>query len=421
MQFKKIIPLLNTEGEIGANVIKLAREYSDKGADELLIYNFSKDEHSGEEFLKLSKQIARTIDIPFIIGYYVRNFEDAKKALYTGAAGILLPYSILDNTELVKDISKRFGDNKVCLEIDQSDFMNRDNIYEQCKELGIGTLVINYIVESEAFMSKISNSQFPVIIRDNLKNKDIRYLLALPNVSGIATDFYINKDIMKAKQALKQEDISVNIFESKLAFSEFKLNKDGLIPVVTQDYITGEVLMLAYMNEEAYNSTITQGKMTYFSRSRNELWLKGETSGNIQYVKEIFLDCDNDTLLAKVISDGPACHTGNKSCFYTNLIEKSEYKKTNTYHILEDVYDVIMDRKKNPKEGSYTNYLFDKGIDKILKKCGEEAAEIIIAAKNPETGELRYEIADFLYHLMVLMAQNGLDWEDITTELADRK
>jgi len=421
MQYKKIIPYLNTEGEIGTNIIRLAREYSAKGADELLLYNFSKDEDSGEEFLKLSKQIARTIDIPFIIGYYVRNFEDAKKALYTGAAGILLPYSILDNTELVKDISKRFGDNKVCLEIDQSDFMNRDNIYEQCKELGIGTLVINYIVESEAFMSKISNSQFPVIIRDNLKNKDIRYLLALPNVSGIATDFYINKDIMKAKQALKQEDISVNIFESKLAFSEFKLNKDGLIPVVTQDYITGEVLMLAYMNEEAYNSTITQGKMTYFSRSRNELWLKGETSGNIQYVKEIFLDCDNDTLLAKVISDGPACHTGNKSCFYTNLIEKSEYKKTNTYHILEDVYDVIMDRKKNPKEGSYTNYLFDKGIDKILKKCGEEAAEIIIAAKNPETGELRYEIADFLYHLMVLMAQNGLDWEDITTELADRK
>ncbi len=420
MQCKKIIPLINTEGEIGANVIKQAREYSDRGADELLIYNFSKDENSGEEFLKLSKQIARSIDIPFIIGYYVRNFEDAKKAFYTGASGILLPYSALGNAELIKEISRRFGDSKVCLEIDQSDFMNMDSIYEQCKELGIGTLVINYIVESEAFMSKVSKTQFPVIIRDNLKNKDIRYLLALPNVKGITTDFYINKDIMKAKQALKQDDINVNVFESKLAFSEFKLNKDGLIPVVTQDYITGEVLMLAYMNEEAYNSTITQGRMTYFSRSRKELWLKGETSGNIQYVKEIFLDCDKDTLLAKVISDGPACHTGNKSCFYTNLIEK-EYKKTNTYHILEDVYDVIMDRKKNPKEGSYTNYLFDKGIDKILKKCGEEAAEIIIAAKNPETGELRYEMADFLYHLMVLMVQNGLDWEDITTELADRK
>ena len=420
MKYKKIIPFLNTEGEIGANIINLAREYSDRGADELLLYNFSKDENSGEEFLKLCKQIARTIDISFIIGCYIRNFEDAKKAFYTGASGILLSYTLLDTPELIKDITGRFGEGKVYLEINQSDFMDKDNIYEICKSLSIGTIIINYIDESDAFIDKASKSQLPIIIRDSLKSNDIRYLMEIPNVIGITTDFFINKDIMRAKQALKQENINVNVFESKLPFSEFVLNKDGLIPVIAQDYKTGEVLMLAYMNEEAYNRTITDGRMIYFSRSRNELWLKGETSGNYQYVKEIFLDCDKDTLLAKVIPSGPACHTGNKSCFYTTLIEK-EYKRTNTYHILEDVYDVIMDRKRNPKEGSYTNYLFDKGIDKILKKCGEEAAEIIIAAKNPEQGELRYEIADFLYHLMVLMAQNGLDWEDITTELADRR
>ncbi|TAH74750.1 MAG: bifunctional phosphoribosyl-AMP cyclohydrolase/phosphoribosyl-ATP diphosphatase HisIE, partial [Anaerolineaceae bacterium] len=390
MAYKKIIPLLNTEGEIGANIIRLAREYSDRGADELLIYNFSKDENSGEEFLKLSKQIARSIDIPLIIGYYVRNFEDAKRAFYTGASGILLSHALLNSADLIKEISGRFGENKIYLDIDQSVFMDYDNIYEQCKILGIGTILIHYEDSSEAFISKISKSQLAIIIRDNLKNNDIRYLLEMPNVIGITTDFFINKDIMKAKQALRQENIKVNVFESKLPFSEFKLNNNGLIPVITQDYRTGEVLMLAYMNEEAYNRTITQGQMTYFSRSRNALWIKGETSGNYQYVKEIFLDCDNDTLLAKVIPSGPACHTGNKSCFYTSLIEK-EYKMINTYHILEDVYDVIMDRMKNPKEGSYTNYLFDKGIDKILKKCGEEAAEIIIAAKNPETGELRYE------------------------------
>lgn len=421
MQYKKIIPFLNTEGEIGANIIKLASEYSGRGADELLLYNFSKDEYSGEEFLKLCKQIARNIDIPFIIGCYINDFEQAKKALYTGAAGILLSYATLDKAKLVKDISSRFGECKIYLEIDQADFMDKDDIYEQCKELAIGTLVINYIDDSEAFIDKISKAKVPIIIKDNLKSNDIRYLMEIPNVVGITTDFFINKDIMKAKQALKQENIKVNIYESKLEWSEFKQNYDGLIPVITQDYKTGEVLMLAYMNEEAYNRTIIDGRMTYFSRSRNELWLKGESSGNYQYVKEIFLDCDKDTLLAKVIPAGPACHTGNKSCFYTSLIEKKDYKKTNTYHILEDVYNVIMDRKKNPKEGSYTNYLFDKGIDKILKKCGEEAAEIIIAAKNPETGELRYEIADFLYHLMVLMVQSGLDWEDITTELADRR
>lgn len=420
MEYKKIIPLINAEGEIGANILKLAKDYSNRGADELLVYNFSKDENSHEEFLKLAKQLARDIDIPFIIGCYINDFEQAKKAFYTGASGILLPYSILNKTKLVKDITGRFGEGKIYLELEQADFMNNENIYKQCKELGIGTLLINYTDDSKTFVNKISESELPIIIRDTLNKNDIRFLMDIQGVIGITTDFFINKDIMKAKQALRQENIKVNVFESKLAFSEFKLNKDGLIPVITQDFNTGEVLMLAYMNEQAYNRTIKEGKMVYFSRSRKALWVKGETSGNFQYVKEIWLDCDNDTLLAKVIPDGPACHTGNKSCFYTNLIEK-EYKKTNTYHILEDVYNVIMDRKRNPKEGSYTNYLFDKGIDKILKKCGEEAAEIIIAAKNPETGELRYEIADFLYHLMVLMVQNGLDWEDITTELADRK
>jgi phosphoribosyl-ATP pyrophosphohydrolase/phosphoribosyl-AMP cyclohydrolase len=420
MEYKKIIPLINAEGEIGANILKLAKDYSNRGADELLVYNFSKDENSHEEFLKLAKQLARDIDIPFIIGCYINDFEQAKKAFYTGASGILLPYSILNKAKLVKDITGRFGEGKIYLELEQADFMNNENIYKQCKELGIGTLLINYTDDSKTFVNKISESELPIIIRDTLNKNDIRFLMDIQGVIGITTDFFINKDIMKAKQALRQENIKVNVFESKLAFSEFKLNKDGLIPVITQDFNTGEVLMLAYMNEQAYNRTIKEGKMVYFSRSRKALWVKGETSGNFQYVKEIWLDCDNDTLLAKVIPDGPACHTGNKSCFYTNLIEK-EYKKTNTYHILEDVYNVIMDRKRNPKEGSYTNYLFDKGIDKILKKCGEEAAEIIIAAKNPETGELRYEIADFLYHLMVLMVQNGLDWEDITTELADRK
>jgi phosphoribosyl-ATP pyrophosphohydrolase len=192
-----------------------------------------------------------------------------------------------------------------------------------------------------------------------------------------------------------------------------------LIPVITQDYKTGEVLMLAYMNEEAYNRTIKEGRMTYYSRSRKCLWLKGETSGHFQYVKALYADCDKDTLLAKVRQIGSACHTGNKSCFYTGLLN-NEYKESEPYRVLQNIYNVIMDRKKNPREGSYTSYLFDKGIDKILKKCGEEAAEIIIAAKNQDPDELRYEIADFLYHLTVLMAECGLNWDDIASELADR-
>ena len=165
--------------------------------------------------------------------------------------------------------------------------------------------------------------------------------------------------------------------------------------------------------------TIQTGKMTYFSRSRNELWVKGDTSGHYQYVKSLMADCDMDTILAKVSQVGNACHTGSYSCFFNEIV-KREYEETNPLKVFESVMGVIKDRKVHPKEGSYTNYLFDKGIDKILKKLGEEATEIVIASKNPNPNEIKYEIADFLYHMMVLMAEKGVSWEEIVEELAKR-
>ena len=178
--------------------------------------------------------------------------------------------------------------------------------------------------------------------------------------------------------------------------------------------------MLAYMNEEAFNMTMRIGKMTYYSRSRQELWIKGMTSGHTQYVKSLTADCDYDTILAKVSQvGGIACHTGAPNCFFNEIVKK-EYIERNPLKVFESVYEVIADRKEHPKEGSYTNYLFDKGIDKILKKVGEEATEIVIAAKNPDNEEVKYEISDFLYHMMVLMVEKGLTWEDITRELAQR-
>ena len=202
-------------------------------------------------------------------------------------------------------------------------------------------------------------------------------------------------------------------------YAKIRWNKDGLIPAIAQDVKTGEVLMLAYMNEEAFQMTLQTGKMTYWSRSRKELWIKGLTSGHFQYVKSLTLDCDNDTILAKVAQVGAACHTGNHTCFFQELMKK-EYDDTNPLRVFQNVYDVIVDRKNHPKEGSYTNYLFDKGIDKILKKVGEECTEIVIAAKNPDKEEIKYEISDFLYHAMVLMVEKGVTWEDITEELAKR-
>jgi phosphoribosyl-AMP cyclohydrolase / phosphoribosyl-ATP pyrophosphohydrolase len=422
MSYKKIIPYINAENEIPGNVLKLAEEYSYGGADELLIYNYSKDEKSREEFLTLAKEISKLVDIPFIVGCYMERLEDIKKAIYTGADAVLTKYALLTKKDLLKEATDRFGSDKIIVEVDMMDCMEAEgeDICQKLAEYKVGKVLLKHVALSTGTKAKIEASPIPVIIRDSLIRNDISSLLTIQNVMGVSTNFFENKDIMKAKNALKAEGIAVNSFESRLTFSEFKLDPNGLLPVVVQDYRTNEVLMLAYMNEEAYNKTVATGRMTYYSRSRQELWVKGETSGHYQYVKKLSIDCDKDTILAKVLQIGAACHTGNKSCFYTELVKK-EFKDIDPFHVFKDVYEVIMDRRRNPREGSYTNYLFDKGIDKILKKCGEEATEIIIAAKNPDSEELRYEIADYLYHLMVLMVECNLDWDDITNELANRK
>ena len=201
--------------------------------------------------------------------------------------------------------------------------------------------------------------------------------------------------------------------------ARLKRDAKGLVAAVIQQYDTREVLMVGYMNDEALRRTLTTGRVTFWSRSRQEYWRKGDTSGHVQYVKGVSLDCDGDALLVEVDQVGAACHTGKRSCFYTDLV-KEEYKEKNPLEVFENEYNIILDRKLHPKEGSYTNYLFDKGIDKILKKVGEECTEIVIAAKNPDPEEIKYEISDFLYHVMVLMVEKGVTWEEITQELAQR-
>ena len=199
--------------------------------------------------------------------------------------------------------------------------------------------------------------------------------------------------------------------------SELRFDKNGLVPVISQDYDSGEVLMLAYMNLEALGKTLKTGKMHYFSRSRQKLWQKGETSGHIQTLITLYYDCDIDSLLAIVKQEGEACHTGNKTCFYRIGFGAETY----SWDHLKNLYSIAMDRKEHPKEGSYTNYLFDKGIDKILKKVGEENAEVIIAAKNNSKDDLVNETADLLYHLSVMLAERDVNWEEVYTELARRR
>ena len=246
-------------------------------------------------------------------------------------------------------------------------------------------------------------------------------LLKREKIRGVAGSFINDPDtdIMQLKADLSVDGIKMDNFAPDLQWSDLKLNSDGMVPVIVQDYRTDEVLMLAYMNEEAFNTTLTIGRMTYYSRSRNELWTKGLTSGHIQYVKSLTADCDYDTILAKVSQVGSACHTGNRSCFFNQIVQK-EYIEKNPLKVLESVYEDIKERKEHPKDGSYTNYLFQKGQDKILKKIGQECTEIIIAAKNPDAEEIKYEISDFLYYTMLLMVEKGVTWTDISNELAQR-
>ncbi|NLG23747.1 MAG: bifunctional phosphoribosyl-AMP cyclohydrolase/phosphoribosyl-ATP diphosphatase HisIE [Clostridiales bacterium] len=197
---------------------------------------------------------------------------------------------------------------------------------------------------------------------------------------------------------------------------ELKFGADGLIPAVVQDYFTKRVLTVAYMSRESLDISIAEGRTCFFSRSRQALWRKGETSGNVQQIVSIRADCDGDALLIEVVPAGPACHTGEDSCFFEKLYQSDERPDFS----LDALFRLIEGRKKSPVEGSYTSYLFGKGIDKVLKKVGEECTEVIVAGKGGDRGETVFELADLIYHLMVLMAQMDIEPRQVFEQLASR-
>ncbi|MBO8155048.1 MAG: bifunctional phosphoribosyl-AMP cyclohydrolase/phosphoribosyl-ATP diphosphatase HisIE [Bacillaceae bacterium] len=201
--------------------------------------------------------------------------------------------------------------------------------------------------------------------------------------------------------------------------NELSFNEQGLIPAIIQDYYTNQVLMLGYMNKESLMKTLETETTWFYSRSRQKLWNKGETSGHVQHVKHMKYDCDRDTLLVQVEQVGAACHTGNRSCFYRDLYTDDSEEGYNP-DIVPDLYEFLQYRKDNPEEGSYTSYLFREGLDKILKKVGEETSEVIIGAKNHDRDELIYELSDLIYHSLVLMVEQGVKPVDLKKELSKR-
>ena len=412
----KAVKWFDNDTVLSEDVVTLAKQYCDRGADELIVFDLSVSDEEHDEAIDLIKRINRVISIPMIAGGNIRRSEDVKKILYAGAKRAILNFSKPLSIDLIREVSQRFGKERIAVSLNDFDtlFKQQHLIEEFSTEI-----VFMHRLDLNSVMNI---TELPcVVLTDTMEQSEILRILKCDSIKGVSGLFVsdLNMDFNEFKDVCADAGIQMTSFESILDFSEFKLNSDGLIPVIVQDYKTNEVLMMAYMNEEAFDNTVKTGRMTYYSRSRQCQWVKGETSGHFQYVKSLAVDCDKDTLLAKVEQIGGACHTGNRSCFYTTIVG-ADYDAKNPLQVFESVYNTILDRRENPKEGSYTNYLFEKGIDKILKKVGEEATEIVIAAKNPNPEEIKYEISDFLYHAMVLMVERGVTWEDITNELADR-
>ena len=393
----------------------LALKYANCHVDSLLVTLLSENDAEHELNLDMLKEICIKAEIPVIGAAPVKRMEDIKKLLYAGCKQAVLDYDVPEGVAITEEVSGKFGSEKLLVKASVIENLTANM---ELIEANVSGVILDKPDEFKVLSFKESTS-VPFYVNYVSGKLDAFAMCKLSKCQGVCGFKADATKVIEFKDKLVSEGMEIQCMEAAFKWSDFKLNKDGMVPVIVQDYQSNEVLMMAYMNEEAYNQTLRTGKMTYYSRSRQELWLKGDTSGHYQYVKSLNADCDMDTILAKVSQIGAACHTGAKSCFF-NEITNTEFESKNPTMVFQDVYDVIMDRKLHPKEGSYTNYLFDKGLDKILKKLGEEATEIVIAAKNPNANEIKYEICDFLYHMMVLMAEKDVTWDEITRELAKR-
>lgn len=389
------------------------------GADGIVLIDLSENDGEHDAFIGKIRECVRLIECPLISGGRVKRLEDVKKYIYAGSEAVYLDASAEGNAELVKQAVERFGKNRIYMYF--NDRAQLQKLPGMMKDGISGVIIDTDFISPEQFVCP-EDFNGEVILTCSGQQDKIRTCLGISSCTSVMLmqENDAAADFTALKNDLKKDGFQLHTLECSTGWESIKTGPDGLLPVVVQDYRNSDVLMVAYMNREAFKKTIESGRMTYWSRSRQKLWLKGETSGHFQYVKSLTLDCDNDTLLARVFQVGAACHTGSRSCFFNRILSGTDSVK-NPYTVLEDLYRVVSDRKVHPKEGSYTNYLFDKGIDKILKKVGEEATEIVIAAKNPDPEEIKYEISDFLYHMTVLMAEKKVTWDDITQELSNRE
>ncbi len=428
----KAVKGFDNDETVSDNPAELIRSYAESGADGVVLFDRSKGDEEHEAAIDLIRKICEESGIPVIGAGNVRRMEDIKKLIYAGCEMAALNLSKESNRVLAREVCERFGKERIA-----GCYKTTENLDKEWKKLSPWLsmrILLDAGNEDEEKASGANSSDAEMIpeiaLLQDASVEKLSSRLAMDQVAAVSGEGvnHIMTEGGETVQKIREKFAASGIpmeEHKKAAFvwDDFKKGPDGLLPVVVQEDATDQVLMVAYMNEEAYNMTVETGKMTYFSRSRQSLWIKGETSGHFQYVRSLYGDCDMDTLLARVVQIGAACHTGSHSCFFNQVTApKMGSRRTAAVgDVLREDYRTIIDRMENPKEGSYTNYLFDKGLDKMLKKLGEENTEIIIAAKNPAENEIIYEIADYLYHLEVVMAEKGVDWDDITRELLRRQ
>lgn len=416
------------------NAVFLGRYYSDNGADALLLFDGASTQEEHADNIRLFKEIWHSVDIPLIVGGCVRELEDVRKYLFAGAWAVFLDMSAEDNLDLLKEAADRFGSEKIYAYLRQEDLLLRA---EEFAQLGAGGLLLDLPGMTgqsgrldgsmsggipQGLLNAVADSSLPVLLmNDDDSIGTITSCLKIPSVVGVVLTVPGEKEgnSMALKQELRARGIPVETLESSVEWETFHKNLEGLMPVIVQDCRSNEVLTFGYMDEASFDITLATGKMTYFCRENGMPVIYGEETGGYQYVRSLVGNNAGDALLAKVVQIGPAGPDGSRTKFVVPLASRP-CREENPLRSLLEAYRKIKAHRAHPEEGSYVNYLFDKGPDKILKKVGEEAAKVIIAAKNPNPEEMRYEVSGLLYHTMVLMVEKGLTWEEIAEELKKR-
>lgn len=426
--------------------VEAAVRYEQEDADEIWILDIAATVDNRSIQLDLLAQVAKNCKVPICAGGGIRTLHDAEMAAQAGAAKVGIGSAAQTNPELIRRVSYRLGKAATVALVDvvarpdgrfevlgPGQIPTGIQMVDWLRELerqGAGEILLTSMQDGTRAGYDIAATRaaadavaIPIIASGGAgKLEDFSEAVIKGGATGLlaASVFHFGElTIGQVKDHLRLA--GVRVMGDGVDISEIRFDEKGLVPAIVQDMSTGLVLMQAYMNAESLQETLRTGIATFFSRSRQQLWRKGETSGNIQNVREILYDCDGDCLLLKVDPAGPACHTGEMSCFYRSLQTMDGGRSSaRSSGILMDLYKTIAERKNNPVEGSYTNKLLDGGVNKIGKKVIEEAGEVVLAAKDDSFADVRFEAADLLYHLMVLLAQQGVSPEDVYAELANR-